>query len=115
MSESKGWSCYLLACADGSYYFALQPVGQPAQAGQLGLIDQLHHRQQRLPVLGQQAGQALGILLLNRVISSLHGGSLLSHRDLQPDSNRIGPENRRSTSNGIRGTLLKDADDALRG
>ena len=20
MSESKGWSCYLLACADGSYY-----------------------------------------------------------------------------------------------
>src|SRR5262245_57965830 len=49
--------------------------------------------------------QSLGVLLVDRVIWSLHGGSLLSE-DSQPDSKRIGSENRRSTSNGELDTLL---------
>ena len=51
---------------------------------QLGLPDQLHYRQQDLPVLGQKAGQGLGIILADRVIWFPHSGSLLPTEDFRP-------------------------------
>src|SRR5713101_7185439 len=47
----------------------------------------------------------MGVILVDRVIGFLHGGSLLS-TGFEPDSNESGPENRRSTSNGDLVTLV---------
>jgi len=68
-------------------------------AGHLALLDQIHHGQQRLPILGQKAGQFLLVdipLLADGAVSFLHGGS--PFKVWQPDSFRI-RRNRRSTCN----------------
>jgi len=60
-------------------------------AGDAALLDQFHHRQQALPVLGQECGQLLFIdfpLLAYRVARFLHGGS--PFKVSQPDSTESG-------------------------
>ncbi len=70
------------------------------------LLDQLHHRQQDLSVLGQVPPQLFAAPLTHDVIWFLHDGSPFL-RFSQPDSMRTGSENRRSTSNGNQDTLVK--------
>jgi hypothetical protein len=75
-------------------------------AGQLALLDQIHHGQKPLPVLDQEAGQLLLVdfpLLADGVVTFLHGGS--PFKVSQPDSFRIRLD-RRSTFNYSRDILL---------
>src|ERR1019366_1940780 len=44
--------------------------------GQIGPLNQLHQRQQPLPVLGQPARQSAPVLAAHNLIALLHGGSL---------------------------------------
>jgi hypothetical protein len=55
-------------------------------AGHLALLDQIHHRQQLLPVAGKELAQPPRVhvpLFVDRVIVSFHGGLLSG---LAPDS-----------------------------
>ena len=78
-------------------------------AGQLALLDQIHHGQKPLPILDQEAGQLLFVgfpLLAYRMVSFLHGGS--PFKVSQPDSFRIRLD-RRSTFNYSRDILVENA------
>jgi hypothetical protein len=78
-------------------------------AGHPALLDQIHHRQQPLPILGEELRQFLLVnfpLLAYRVVRFLHGGS--PFKVWQPDSFRIRLNRRSNYQLWVGHPLLED-------